>query len=38
VHRQSDLILLLLRELGGVLYGEPCEPRHRSSSMSTPSG
>jgi len=38
VHRQSDLILLLLREMGGVLYGEPCEPRHRSSSISTPSG
>jgi DNA-binding CsgD family transcriptional regulator len=38
VHRQSDLILLLLREVGGVLYGEPCEPRHGSASLGTPSG
>jgi DNA-binding CsgD family transcriptional regulator len=38
VHRQSDLILLLLREVGGVLYGEPCEPRHGSANVGTPSG
>lgn len=41
VHRQSDLILLLLREVGGVLYEErvqPCEPCHQGASICTPSG
>jgi DNA-binding CsgD family transcriptional regulator len=38
VHRQSDLILLLLREAGGVLYEERGEPSHRSVSIRTPSG
>ncbi len=41
VHRQSDLILLLLRESGGVLYEErlqPQKPGHQVASLHTPSG
>jgi DNA-binding CsgD family transcriptional regulator len=41
VHRQCDLILLLLRESGGGLYDERAQPRgarHRSVSARTPSG
>ena len=37
VHRRSDLILLLLREVGGVLYEER-EPRHQAATIRTPPG
>ena len=41
VHRRSDLILLLLREVGGALYEErvqPCEPCHEHARIRTPPG